>query len=221
MNSPEQGLNEDVIRSFWARRASESSNRWTSSETLAFERRMLNSLIGNCSSILDLGCGHGELSRSLANEECELLGVDFIPDYSRSFTEPNHSFIISSVTDFTVNRTFDLVLLFGVVTYLTLGEEIKIYRTIDSALSVQGVAVIKNQCSVASEFFVNKYSDVLMAEYSARYPTVSEQCSRLQDVFPAVNVVYYPKELNVWANSLHVAFFVAKNPSSLMDLRIG
>jgi cyclopropane fatty-acyl-phospholipid synthase-like methyltransferase len=218
MNSPEQGLNEEVIRNFWARKASESSNRWTSSEILTFERRMLNSLLGKCSSILDLGCGHGELSRSLVNEHCELLGVDFIPDYSRSFTEPNHSFIKSPVTEFKVNRTFDLVLLFGVVTYLTLSEEIKVYRTIDSALSVRGAAVIKNQCSVENEFFINKYSDVLRAEYSARYPTVSEQCSRLQDVFPAVKAVHYPKELNAWTNSRHVAFFVAKDPSSLMDL---
>lgn len=218
MNSPEQSLNQKVIRNFWARKASESSNRWTSSEVLAFERRMLKPLIGKSFSILDLGCGHGELSRSLVDEHCELLGVDFIPDYSRSFKEPNHSFIESAVTEFTVTRTFDLVLLFGVVTYLTLSEEINVYRTIDRALSVRGIAVIKNQCSFENEFFINRYSDVLRADYSARYPTVSEQCSRLQDVFPAVRMVHYPNELNAWTNSRHVAFFVGKDPSILMDL---
>jgi cyclopropane fatty-acyl-phospholipid synthase-like methyltransferase len=218
MNYHEEGLNGEVVRQFWGKKASESSNRWTSLEILEFEKRMLSAITNKSSSVLDLGCGHGELSRSLVNERCELLGVDFIEDYSRSFTEPNHSFIKSAVTKFSAARTFDVVLLFGVVTYLTLSEEIEVYGVIDSALSVRGTAVIKNQCSTEKEFFINAYSDILKSEYSARYPAVDEQCSRLQKMFPVVKAVHYPKELNAWTNSLHIAFFVAKDPFCLTEL---
>lgn len=201
-----QVLDHEIIRAFWAQKSQEERNRWTSDAMLAHERALLAEVAPAPCSILDLGSGHGELSRPLAGETADLLAVDFAPAYARSFTGPRHRFEAVGLDAFEPDAAFDLVLLFGVVTSLDATEEQRLYERMAQWLSDDGVAVVKNQCSVGEEFVKTGWSEALGAEYSGRYPNVEEQASRLRRAFATVEVMPYPSHLNVWETSAHVAF---------------
>lgn len=201
-----QALDHDVIRAFWARKSQEERNRWTSDAMLVHERALLDQLAPARRSILDLGSGHGELSRPLAGDTADLLAVDFAPAYARSFTGPRHRFEAGGLDAFEPDDQFDLVLLFGVVTSLDADEEERLYERMAGWLSDDGVAVVKNQCSTGDEFVKTGFSEALGTDYSGRYPSVEEQASRLRRAFATVEVVPYPQHLNTWETSAHVAF---------------
>lgn len=200
------GLNRDAIRAFWAERARLPTTRWTPSEMLEFELGLLAPLAASATSVLDLGSGHGELSRLVAGGTRRLVAIDWEPAFARSFDRPNEQFCEALVTEFSTSDRFDLVLLFGVVTSLEVEEENSLYRRMASWLAPRGTAVVKNQCSVGEAFVVDTYSEALTARYSGRYPSEAEQLARIQQNFASVEVVHYPPELNRWENSRHVAF---------------
>jgi SAM-dependent methyltransferase len=199
-------LDHEVIRAFWAQKSLEERNRWTSEAMLAHEQALLGELVPAPRSILDLGSGHGELSRPLAGETADLLAVDFAPAYARSFTGPNHRFEAGGLEAFESERRFDLVLLFGVVTSLDVAEEQRLYERMARWLTDDGVAVVKNQCSTGDEFVKTGWSEALGADWSGRYPNVEQQADRLRRAFATVEVIPYPSHLNTWETSAHVAF---------------
>jgi SAM-dependent methyltransferase len=199
-------LDHEVIRAFWAQKSQEERNRWTSEAMLAHELALLGELAPAPRSVLDLGSGHGELSRPLAGETADLVAVDFAPAYARSFTGPRHRFEADGLDAFEPAEQFDLVLLFGVVTSLDRAEEQRLYERMAQWLTDDGVAVVKNQCSTGEEFVVSGWSEALQAHYSGRYPGVEEQADRLRRAFATVEVVPYPMHLNTWETSAHVAF---------------
>jgi SAM-dependent methyltransferase len=201
-----QALDHEVIRAFWAQKSQEERNRWTSDAMLAHEQALLDELAPVPRSILDLGSGHGELSRPLAGETADLLTVDFAPAYARSFTGPRHRFQAGGLDAFEPDERFDLVLLFGVVTSLDATQEEQLYERMARWLSDDGVAVVKNQCSTGEEFVKTGWSEALAADYSGRYPSVEEQADRLRRAFATVEVLPYPSHLNTWETSAHVAF---------------
>lgn len=204
--APGEALDHEIIRAFWAQKSQEERNRWTSDAMLAHERALLARIAPAPRSILDLGSGHGELSRPLAGDAADLLAVDFAPAYARSFTGPRHRFQAASLDAFEPGEAFDLVLLFGVVTSLDAADEERLYRRMAAWLTDDGVAVVKNQCSVGEEFVKTGFSEALGADYSGRYPNVEQQADRLRRAFATVEVVPYPDHLNVWETSAHVAF---------------
>lgn len=199
-------LNLEVVRQFWADKAQSTSNRWTSPDMLEFELALLGPLAAEAANVLDLGSGHGELSRQLCPPGRRLLAVDWEEGFASAFVEPHHEFRVSLVTDFNSAERFDLVLLFGVVTCLELHQELQAYDRLAASLATGGTAVVKNQCAVAGEFVVDSHSEALGTRYSGRYPAQDEQQARLRDVFADVEAVPYPDAFNPWPNSRHVAF---------------
>jgi SAM-dependent methyltransferase len=199
-------LDREVIRAFWAQKSQEERNRWTSEAMLAHEQTLLGELAPAPRAILDLGSGHGELSRPLAGDTSDLLAVDFAPAYARSFTGPRHRFEAGGLEEFEPAEQFDLVLLFGVVTSLEASEEQRLYERMAHWLTDDGIAVVKNQCSTGDEFVVSGWSEALQADYSGRYPGVEQQAQRLRRAFATVEVLPYPEHLNTWETSTHVAF---------------
>jgi cyclopropane fatty-acyl-phospholipid synthase-like methyltransferase len=200
-------MNKHLINAFWDEVAKQSaSNRWTSSDILEYERDALSSLFHKGQRVLDLGSGHGELSRSLNSSESELIAVDFVEAYAESFRACNELFLCSQVTDYRPAGLFDIVLLFGVVTYLSEAEELDIYETIRKCLKDTGVALIKNQCAVKDELNFEGFSTDLGREYCSRYPAFESQLKNLQHSFTNVNIIRYPSRFNKWENTFHVLF---------------
>ena len=199
-------MEKELIRSFWRSRATTGQSRWTSNKFLEHELKVLRNLNHENKRILDLGCGFGDLSRQYCNPEGELHAVDMEPHFAKWFDKPNHIFEVCEVTEFYSAKKFDLVLLFGVVTYLTLDEEKSAYANIAKLKEDSGVVVVKNQCSVESEFIFEGFSEDLGCQYVGRYPSITEQSARLQAHFKFVEILRYPSDLRVHQTSEHVMF---------------
>jgi len=204
-------LDPQVIRDFYQQVSQRERGRWTSNEMLDFDLRLLRGLAPNPVSILDLGSGHGELSRPLAGDHADLVAVDFAPAYGSSFGGARHTFVPANLEDFESARNFDLILLFGVVTYTDIEQEARLYRRIVRWLDGDGLLVVKNQCALGTELVKTGYSEALDAEYSARYPTAEEQHQMLASVFGSVEEQKYPDPLNTWADTVHIAF-ICRDP---------
>lgn len=202
----DERVDHGVVQAFWAQKSEEERNRWTSESMLAHELALLREIAPRAGAILDLGSGHGELSRPLAGDDADLVAVDFAPAYARSFTLPRHRFVHADLGAFDTDKRFDLQLLFGVVTSMDSADEAPLYRRMVGWLAEDGVAVVKNQCSVDAEFVKTGWSEVLQARYSGRYPNRREQAARLRQAFATVDELPYPPHLNTWETSMHVAF---------------
>lgn len=207
-------MDKSVIRKFWTNRALSGSTRWTDNSILEFEVQKIRNHLGNRprNRILDLGSGFGELSLKLKRADDYLLAVDSEPMFGSVFTELDGvDFVSSDVTQFKTEEKFDLVLLFGVVTHLTLLEEIDVYQKIASFVDSDGIAVIKNQCSLGNEFLVDAHSSELGTHYVGRYPGISEQVSRLNEIFSSIHTIEYPQVANRYSNSKHYMFICCAN----------
>lgn len=205
-------MDRDVIRDFWRRRAASGSTRWTDDDMLLYEREMLRPLVPPTARILDLGSGFGELSLRVVPEQGSLVAVDQEPRFAEGFVgNPRAQFHLGDVATFLTDEVFDVVLLFGVVTYLVPSAEAEAYGTVVRALSPDGLAIVKNQCSDSESFTVDKCSEALGTRYVGRYPSVAEQSARLGAVFANVEVHPYPEALRVHPDSHHVAF-VCRRP---------
>jgi len=197
----------DFVQNFWRRRAATGATRWTMDEFFVFERQFLLSHISQGDSLLDLGSGFGELSRSICPDNGNLTAVDLMLEYSSAFEDDSRfDFVQSSVDTFNPTTTFDVVLLFGVVTHLTLEQEQRTYEVIRSALAQGGTAFIKNQCSDDSDLWVDTYSEALQCDYQARYPSIATQHGLLRETFRLVETITYPPNLKIHQNTTHILF---------------
>jgi cyclopropane fatty-acyl-phospholipid synthase-like methyltransferase len=209
-------MDKRIVESFWRQRASLGTTRWTGDEMLDFDRSLLIPLCRNDSAILDLGSGFGELSRSICSPDGQLVAVDAEAGMASGFAgDPRFSFVHSSIADFETAKSFDLVLLFGVITHMTTAEETETYRRMLSWLKPQGIAVVKNQCADGEAFEVDTFSESLGVRYVGRYPSTSEQRSRLSAQFRHVETIRYPAALKHHDNSTHIAF-ICDSPRNLV-----
>jgi SAM-dependent methyltransferase len=203
---PDDAVDSEIVRKFWAQKSQEERNRWTSEDMLDYELALLRDLAPEPRAILDLGSGHGELSRPLAADAARLVAVDFAPAYRRSFTGRRETFVAGGLDAFHTEERFDLVLLFGVVTSLDATAEANLYQRMAGWLADGGVAVVKNQCAVGQGFVKTGWSEALGMDYSGRYPGLREQADRLRAAFATVEDHPYPERFNPWETSTHVAF---------------
>lgn len=199
-------IDADVVRRFWESRSQQPSNRWTSAELLDWEIEQLRPLAVGAETILDLGSGHGELSRAVAPVGARLVAVDYAPAYAGSFIEPQHEFVEQGLDRFQTAERFDLILLFGVVTCTEVALEEQLYARIGKWLTDDGQLIVKHQCATGESFVHSGFSEDLGADYSGRYPNAAKQAELLRRFFADVEVHPYPARFNRWPDSVHVAF---------------
>jgi cyclopropane fatty-acyl-phospholipid synthase-like methyltransferase len=204
-------LDKELIRKFWEIQSKSNSNRWTGSQLLQYDIEIVKSLSHSPKSILDLGCGSGELSKSLIPVDGNLTAVDFEKGFARFFAGPNMEFFCSDVASFEIKKEFDLILAFGLVTHLDTQSEKRLYANISKLLGPGGVALVKNQVSLGNEDFVfNGYSEKLKMIYSARYPSLATQAGILEAMFRNVSIHKYPQEHQHQKDTQHVLFSCTK-----------
>ena len=206
-------LDFNVIREFWNLQSLKPENRWTSQSLLNFEIEKLNEIIviADTFDILDLGCGHGTLSRNLIKTQGTLLAVDNQIAYQESFKGNSRaSFELSDIQNFKSSAFFDLILLFGVITQFDADSEDSTLSAMNSLLKPDGIAVIKHQCADTNAFTFNGFSDELGTQYSGRYPSRNEQRERILRYFSSVQEIEYTSQFKNHANSTHIMFVCKK-----------
>jgi cyclopropane fatty-acyl-phospholipid synthase-like methyltransferase len=175
---------------------------------LAYEIEYLTPLVPAGATLLDLGSGFGELSKAVTPADGRLIAVDSEPGMAAGFAgDARFTFETADVAGYHPAFTADVILLYGVVTHLTVEEEEAVYDTMRRTLRHDGLAVVKNQCSDAEGFQVDTHSEALGTRYVGRYPSIAEQTSRLSLRFGSVEARPYPAELRQHPNSAHVAFY--------------
>ena len=199
-------MDKEAIAQFWKLRASTGVTRWTNTSLLEYELETLRKIAPKINHVLDLGCGHGELSRQLCRRDIRLHAVDMEPSFAASFSQENFFFELGEVAQFRSATTYDLILLFGVITYLTSDEECRAYANIAGLKQKEGVVVVKNQCSVDEEFIFDDQSKDLGSRYIGRYPNLAAQLARLKECFSTVEVLKYPSCFRFHETSEHVMF---------------
>jgi trans-aconitate methyltransferase len=216
MESANSFIDPELVQEFWRKRAELEDKRWTPMPYLNFEIEKVLEFLNHERklSILDLGSGSGSLSRHLTKPNDTLMAVDFESSCERFFLQdPRYNFIHCEVDKFISSQKFNLILLFGVVTYLNVEEEEVTYQNMKSMLSHDGLVVVKNQCSDFEEFNFNGFSKELGTNYSARYPNSFEQRDRLLRQFDQVEILEYPSWSKKYPNSSHFMFICRKSRS--------
>jgi predicted TPR repeat methyltransferase len=161
--------------------------------------------------MLDLGAGTCTLSGHFLENCREIVAVEkFSAFLEKAPDHPKLRKICADVANFSIDEVFDLILLFGVVNFLSLEEETLLYRSCATMLEDGGRFIVKNQCGVSEEIIVDSYSEELRAHYHARYPAVVTQQERLSEFFDVEILDIYPKELNRWGTTHFYAFICRK-----------
>jgi len=200
-------MDKSVIDAFWKNRSSAGQGRWTDESLMEYEVGWLSTHVRLGSTILDLGSGPGELSSRLLNESSTLTLVEKYPDFLKlAPTGQNIRHVCCDLLEFVFRQTYDLILLFGVVTHLSEEHEMQIYQRAANHLALHGRLIVKNQVSLGDEKIVSGYSASLGQEYCGRYPGLEQQCTRLEGIFPNVELILYPDCFNPWPDTKHVAF---------------
>lgn len=200
-------MDKRLIDQFWRERAAHKEGRWTDPAMVEYELELLSPYAtGNC-RILDLGSGPAVLSRKLLGPSGSLTAVDKYREFLDSIpSDPRISKICSDVLDYEYPASYDLTLLFGVVTHLELNEEVRAYERAAARLSPRGHFVVKNQVSKTGEKRVDGFSERLKCHYVGRYPAVLDQAARLRRLFRNVVINSYPERFDTWPDTTHAAF---------------
>lgn len=203
-------MDKQVIESFWRSRAADGQGRWTDERMCEFEVDVLSPHLKASSRILDLGSGDATLSTRLLPQASTLTVVEKQGEFLGRITDsPKIAKYCCDVADFPYPESYDLVLMFGVVTHLEVEEEIGIYRQVAACLAPDGVFAVKNQVSRSAELVIDRFSEQLACRYVGRYPDAQRQRELLERHFGEVATVHYPANFNKWPETEHMLFLCA------------
>ncbi len=161
---------------------------------------------------LDLGTGSGLLAYEMAKVVEKVIAVDkYESFFSPQYRSDNLEFIECDVHDFKSKHRFDIVLLFGVITYLDYEQSIRVYQLAHNLLNDDGVLLVKHGCGLKEDVLVDGYSEHLNSHYVALYKQVEVEKQLLAEYFNVEVVDIYPQHLNRWENTKYFGFILSKN----------
>lgn len=201
-------MDKSRISGFWLQRSrTHETTRWTSRAQLDADLEVVKPHL-DAKTVLDLGAGTGELLQPFANRAELVTAVDMVPAFLGRIPEfKGLERVVGNLETFVPSRRYELVLMFGVVTHLSVDDESKIYGRVAGALSVGGRAIIKHQCSDGAGFTVDRPPTAEdTVGYVGRYPAVEDQVRQLGQHFTRIEVTHYPESLRRYDNSHDCAF---------------
>lgn len=117
------------------------------SNEVEFLEKVFQKYGGNIKKILDLGCGTGMHAELLASKGYEITGLDLskeMIDIAKSKNIPNTEFIVGEMSNFNLNKKFDVVIcMFAAMGYLTENEQIEsLFKSIKNHLNPNGLLIL-------------------------------------------------------------------------------
>lgn len=200
----------EFVKQWWRKRASRDNFIWSGMTKLNCD--LISSLVNEESKILDLGAGDCEISRFLSKRGHSVTAVDYVLEHIKGLP-PEIRGIGSDLKDFFINEFFDVILLFGVMTYVVGDEEAKdLYSRCSEMLGPGGVLLIKHQSSLTgSDKLVDNYSKELDSRYVGVYRTIDRDVSMLRECGLDVKVTDpYPSGWNKWPDTAFKLFEAKK-----------
>jgi SAM-dependent methyltransferase len=199
-------FNKKAAEEFWSNRALMKESRWTTSNFLEFEKTLIQGFLPpNPITILDLGCGSGQLSKAVKRPNDKLIAVDKQVNFKRFFDVQNTKFIECDVIEYKFNTQVDFILLFGVINYLTNKDITELFNNILNSPNPNFQLIIKAQFALEKEYEFDKFSDALNFQYSARYPRFDSFVKTLSILGKDIDIIDYPSEFQQRDNFSHKA----------------
>lgn len=156
------------------------------------------------SKILDLGSGTGLIVNKLYDK---VKFVDCIEPF-REFSDyivknENVNITNISVLDFETDNKYDMVTVFGLISYFNEDESTIIYKKCLNWLKPNGKMIVKNQFGVNEDVLVTGYSEEQKTEYFSEYRHIDKEVKLLENIgFKDVQKFdIYPPEANRWQNT--------------------
>jgi len=201
-----ESLNKETIKNFWRDRAGYGESRWTSEELLEFERKYLATFLPQSPiTILDMGSGPGQLSKSIKRSGDKLIAVDQEKGFEKFFVDKEMEFIHSDAADFKFEKQADLILLFGVINYLTDQEISEVLTRIASLPNQNLQFIVKAQFAINENYEFDKFSKELGFQYSSRHLKFESFVDSLQVFNKKLEIIEYPSAFNKRDNFVHKA----------------
>jgi SAM-dependent methyltransferase len=199
-------LNKETIKNFWRDRAGYDESRWTSNEMLEFERMYLDAFLPPSPiTILDIGSGSGQLSKSIKRLGDKLIAVDQEVGFQKYFVGDDMEFIHCNAADFKFEKQADLILLFGVINYLTDQEISEIFTRVAYLPNRDLQFIVKAQFAINEHYGFDKFSSELNFQYSARYLKFDSFLNFLEVFKKRLEIIEYPPGFNQKKGFVHKA----------------
>jgi SAM-dependent methyltransferase len=117
-------------------------------------------------SVLDVGCGTGDLVCAIAKEGIDATGVDFAPDMIEIAAKKaageglgNANFACSSIFDFDLQaRQFDAVSANGFIEYISRQQLDEFFERVHAALAPQGSFIVGSRNRLFNLFSLNDFT---------------------------------------------------------------
>ncbi|CAN5142813.1 class I SAM-dependent methyltransferase [soil metagenome] len=207
-------MDKKKVDDFWSKRAKIADPRvathFKKDDTHVFDLELIRNYTQPDSDILDMGCGTCYLANELADEVNYIRAVDKYPEFlEHCHIGPNLEICTSDVIDYTDNRQYDIILLFGVVMYFSEEDTKKIYAMCHKLLRDNGTLIVKHQCGVDEDVAIDNYSSAIGDNYYAVYKHVDTDKKLLEEFYNVEVVDVYPPRLNPWPNT-HFYGFIGK-----------
>ena len=204
-------MDRKKVDEFWASRTQISDARLATSfrddDRILYDVALVEKYIGENTQMLDLGAGTCTLSQQFLESCRKIVVVDkFRAFLDKAPDHPKLTKVCADIVGFRTNETFDLILLFGIITYLSSEDEKRVYVACSEMLAKGGYLIVKNQCGLHHEVVVDSYSKEFSTHYHARYPSVETQEKWLSEFFDVERIDIYPPALNRWENTHFFAF---------------
>ena len=169
------------------------------------------------SEILDLGSGGGLIVNKLYDKVKNIICVELFEELSQFIVKsPNISVVNKNLFDYQPrqNEKFDLITVFGVLSYFNEQETLKLCNKYIKYLKTGGKIIIKQQFGVNETVTIQNFSKELNGFYFAQYRTLEQEQEMLRQAgFEILEITdIYPPEHNKWENTHYFAIVATKLP---------
>lgn len=153
---------------------------------------------------LDLGCGTGRWSFELAKSCAKVIAVDYSSELLKIANEEanrreikNVEFHQASAVDFLCPEKFDLILIAGLLLYISDDDILELIKKIRTMLKPKSILILREPTAVKGRLErINRYDANLKASYSAIYRSFDEHIKLFTQIggfkLTYTNFVYPP-----------------------------
>jgi cyclopropane fatty-acyl-phospholipid synthase-like methyltransferase len=169
--------------------------------------------VNSDTEMLDLASGSGLTINRIYKYVKSITAIEKYPEFSKHISKSKKIKVINQdIKDFECDIKFDLITMFGIVSYFNEDEITDIYSKYKNNLNEKGSLIIKNQFGINNDVIISGFSDELKTEYYSQYRQLLKEIAILEKVGYKKIEFYdiYPEEYNRWRNT-HFYSIVAYN----------
>ena len=152
------------------------------------------------------------LASKVVNKCKHIDCVDFQKKYvdmHKKYT--NTKGYVSKAENFIIEKKYDLIIIFGVFTFLNKRQILKTINNLYEMTHSKSVILIKDQCGIKKDIFIDKYSPIVGSRYKAYYHFYKASNKIFSKKFKTKffkNI--YPEKFNKFQNNKKVFFELKK-----------